>query len=102
MDIKVVSKYFIEEGSNLTVDAAGNRIPAKSVIFCKKRNFIITDDGDIDLFAGGGMDVIYQAADKDFNFLENQVKDLNAERNQSIITSIFRTLTGTRCKTRRR
>ena len=42
------------------------------------------------------MDAIYQAADKDFNFFEAQVKELDAERNQSIITSIFITLTGTR------
>ena len=48
------------------------------------------------------MDVIYQAADKDFNFFEAQVKELDAERNQSIITSIFGTLTGTRHKIRRR
>ena len=30
------------------------------------------------------MDVIYQAIDKDFNFFEAQVRELNAERNQSI------------------
>ena len=44
------------------------------------------------------MDVIYQAADKDFNFFEAQVRELDAE---SIITSIFRTLTGTKHRTRR-
>ena len=48
------------------------------------------------------MDVIYQAADEDFNFFKAQVRELDAERNQSIITSIFRTITGTRHKTRRR
>ena len=100
MDIKVVAKCFIEEGSGLIVDAAGNRIPAKSVIFCKKWPFIITEDGNIDLFAGG--DGCHQATDEDFNFLENKARYLNAERNQSILTSIFITLTGTRCKTRRR
>ena len=46
------------------------------------------------------MDVIYQANDEDINFLEAQVRELDAERNQCIITSIFRTLTGTRHKTR--
>ena len=102
MDIRVVGEHFIEEGSGLIVNAAGNRMPAKSVIFCKKRPFVITEDGDINLFAGGEMDVIYQAADEGFNFLENQVRDLKAERNQSIITSTFRTLTGTRHKTRRK
>ena len=48
------------------------------------------------------MDVIYQASEKDFNFLEAQVRELDAERDQSIITIIFTTLTGTMCKTRRR
>ena len=96
MDIKVVGMCFIEDGSNLIVDAAGNKIPAKSAIIC------INDDGDINLFAGGEMGVIYQAANEDFNFSEDKFKDLNAEGNQSIITSIFLTLTGTRCKTRRR
>ena len=63
---------------------------------------MITKDGDIDKFAGKEMCVIYQATDKDFNFFEAQVRELDSERNQSIITSIFRTLTGTRQKTRRR
>ena len=48
------------------------------------------------------MDVIYQEADKDFNFFEAWVRELDAERNQSILTSLFRTITGTKCKTRRR
>ena len=63
MDIKVVGKCFFEEGSNHIVDAAGIRIPAKSVIICKKSPFIITDGGDINLFAGGEMDIIYKATD---------------------------------------
>ena len=48
------------------------------------------------------MDVIYQAADENLNFFEADVRDLDAERNQSILTNIFRTITDTRCKTRRR
>ena len=63
MDLKVVGKCFIEQGSDLMVDAAGNTIPAKSVIFCKKRPFIIMKGGNIDGFAGEEMDVIYQATD---------------------------------------
>ena len=102
MDLKIVSKCIIEQGSDLVVDSAGNRIPAKSVTFCKKRAFVITKDGDINKFAGEEMDVIYQPADQDFNFFKAQVRELDAKRNQSIITSIFRTLTGTRCKNRRR
>ena len=102
MDLKITGKCFIEQGSDLTVDSTGNRIPAKSAIFCKKRAFIITEDGDIDKFSGEEMDVIYEAFDEDFNFFETQVRELNAERNQSILTCIFRTITGTRHKTRRR
>ena len=48
------------------------------------------------------MEAIYQAADGELSFFETQDKELNVERNQSIITSIVRTLTDTRHKTRRR
>ena len=69
MDLKIASKFFIEQGSHLIVDSAGNMIPAKPVISVR-RDFIITKDGDINKFAGEEMDVIYQAADEDFNFFE--------------------------------
>ena len=102
MDLKIASKCFIEQGLDIIVDSTGNRVPAKSVIFCKKIAFIITEDGDIDKFSGEEMGVIYQAADEDFNFFEAQVRELNAERNESILTINFRTITGRRHKTRRR
>ena len=70
MGLKIASKCFIEQGSDLIVDSAGNRIPAKSVIFCKKRAFVITKDEDINKFTGEEMEVIYQAADEDFNFFK--------------------------------
>ena len=70
MDSKIARKCFIVQGSDLIVDTAGTKIPAKSIIFCKKRAFIITEDGDIDKFSVEEMDVIYQASDKDFNFLK--------------------------------
>ena len=76
MDLKIASKCFIEQDAYLIVDAGGNEIRAKSVIFCKKRAFIITKGGDIDKFAGEEMDLIYQAADEDFNFFKAQVKEL--------------------------
>ena len=81
---------------------AGNKIPAKFIIFCKKRVFIITEDEDIDKIPGEEMGVIYEPSGEGFNFFKAQVRELNAERNQSILTSIFRTITGTRHKTRRR
>ena len=82
IDIKVVGKCFTEQGSDLIVDAEGNRIPAKSVNFWKKRPVIISIDGDINRFAAKEIDVIYQAADKGFNFFESQVRELDVERNQ--------------------
>ena len=50
------------------------------------------------MFSAEEMDVTYQASDEDFNFFEAQVRELDTERNQSILTSIFRTITGTRHK----
>ena len=74
------------------MDEAGNKLPAKSILFCKMMPFIITKDGDIDKFKGGKMDSIYQADDQYFNFFEEQVKELQAEKSQGIITSIFELL----------
>ena len=74
MDLKIAGKCFTEQGSDLTVDSSDNRIPAKLVIFCKKRAFIISEDGDIDKFAGEEINVIYQAVDED-NFFEAQVRN---------------------------
>ena len=92
MDLKIASKCFIEQGLDLIVDSAGKRIPVKSAIFCKKRSFIITEDGDINNFTGEERDVIYQATDEDFNYFEAQVRELDAKRNQSIIASILGSL----------
>ena len=89
MDLKIGSKCFIEQVSDLIVYSAGNRVPAKLVIFCKRRPFIITKDRDINKFVGEEMDVIYQATDEDFVFFEAQVREQDAERNRSIITSIL-------------
>ena len=102
MDLKIASKCFVEKDSGLIVYSAGSSIPAKSINACKQKAFIITEDGDTDRFSGEGMGVIHQATDKDFNFLEAQVRELDAERNQSVLISIFISLTGTRHKTRRR
>ena len=58
MDIKIASRCFIKQSSDI-IDSAGNSIPSKSVIFCKKRAFIFTENGDINKFSGGEKDVIY-------------------------------------------
>ena len=85
MDFKIAGKCFIEQGSDLIVDSAGTKIPAKSIIFCKKRAFLTTEDGDIDKFSGVEIDVIYQTSDEDFNIFKTQVMELNAERNPKYI-----------------
>ena len=41
-------------------------------------------------------------SDKYFEFLKQQVKELHMERGQGFITSMFRALTSSRCKTRRK
>ena len=45
------------------------------------------EDGEIIKFSGEEMDVICQASDEDFNFFEAQVRELNTERNERILTS---------------
>ena len=87
MDFKVAGKCFIQHGSGLVVEASGNRLPAKSVLFCRMTPFIITEDGDIGNFAGGKVDPIYWAGDQYFDFYEEQTKELQVEKSQSIVTS---------------
>ena len=96
MDLKITSKCFIEKDSGLIVASAGSRIPAKSVTVPRQNYFIITEDTDINRLSREGMGVIYQTADEEFSFLETQVREVDAERNQSVLTSIFRSLMGTR------
>ena len=73
----------------MVIDEAGNKLPAKSTLFCKMTPFIITKDGDMDKFKDGKMDAIYQADDHYFDFFEEQVRELQAEKSQGIITSVF-------------
>ena len=68
---------------------------------CKLTPFVIMKDGD-NYVGGGKMVMVYQAADEYFEFLDQQVKELNMEGSQGFITSMFRALTGSRHKTRRR
>ena len=64
--------------------------------------FMVTKEDDISHFAGGKMENVYQADERYFNFLEGQVRELKEERNQSILVSMFRAATGSRCRTERR
>ena len=96
MDFKIAGKCFVKQESGLVVDASGNRLPTKSVLFYRMSPFIITKDGDIDNFTGGKVDAIYQAGGQYCDFFKEQVKKLQVEKSQSIITSVFQAITGTR------
>ena len=89
MDLEVTGKCFVEQESGLIIDEAGNKLPVKAVMFCKMTPFAITEEGDVDNFTGGKMETVYQADKQYFKFLEGQLKELQAERSQSIITSVF-------------
>ena len=102
MDFKVVEKCVIEQDTDLVVDEAGNKLPARAVIMCKMTPFVITEEGDIDYLAIGKMENVYQVDGQYFEFFENEVRELHAERSQGIFATVFMSLTGSRCKTRRR
>ena len=69
---------------------------------CKLTAFVITEDGDIDYMGGGKIEMVYQANDWYLEFLNQQVKELHIKRSQWFITSMFRALTGSRHKTRKK
>ena len=50
---------------------------------------MITEEGNINYFAGGKMENVYRVDERYFDFLEDQVKDLKAEKSQSILGSMF-------------
>ena len=102
MENTIAAQCFVEQDTGLMLDMAGNKLPAGSVITCKPTPFVITEDGDIDYLGCGKMGMVYQADDRYSKFLDQQVKELHMERSQGFITSIFRALTGSRCKTRRK
>ena len=100
MDLKAAAKCTIEQDTGLVVDETSNKLPAKSMVLCKMTPFIITEDGDIDYFMGGKMETVFQAEDECFEFLEEQVRELQVDKSQGFISSIFRVLTGSRYKIR--
>ena len=77
------------QGSGLVMDEVGNKLQAKSVLFCKMTPSIITEDRDIDKFKGGKMDAIYKVDDQYFNFFKEQVREVQANKSQGIITGLF-------------
>ena len=76
MDLMVIGKYFVKQGSGMVIDEVDNKLQVKSILFCKMTPFVITKDGNIDKFKGGKIDAIYQADDQYFKFFEDQVSKL--------------------------
>ena len=93
---------FVERETGLILDMVGNRLLVGSVIVYKLTIFFIMKDGAIDYMGDGKMEMVYWADDEYFEFLYQQVKDLHMERSQGLITSVYRALTGSRYKNRRR
>ena len=102
MESTIAAQCFVVQDTGLMLDMAGNKLPAGSVIKGKLTPFIIPEDGDIDHVGGDKMKMVYKADDKYFKFLNQQVKELHMERSQRFITSMFRALTGSRHKIRRK
>ena len=102
MNSSITAQCFVEGESGMIIEMVGNRLPVGSVIMCKLTPFFITKGGDVDYLGGDKMEMVYQADDRYFKFLDQQVKKLHMERSQGLITSVYRALTDSRCKTRRR
>ena len=102
LESAMAAQCIVWQDTGLVLDMAGNNLPAGSVIMFKLTTIVITEDGNIDYIGGGKMEMVYQADDWYFEFLNQQVKELHMERSQGLITSIFRALTGSGHKTRRK
>ena len=102
MASQVTAQCLTEQETGFLVDEMGNKLQAKSMVMCQSTPYMVTEEGDIDHFAGGKMENIYHADDRYSNFLEEQVKELKAEKNQSFLANMFRALRGSICRTRHR
>ena len=102
MASQVSAKCFVEQETGFLVDEAGNKLQEKSMVMCLLTPFVMTEETDMDHFAGDKLDNIFHADERYFNFLEDQAKELKAEKNQSILASMFRALTGSRHRTKRK
>ena len=100
MESTVAAQYSAKQET--VWDMVGNKLLAGSVIMGKLTPFVITEDGDIDYIEGGKIEMVYWADDEYFKFLNQQAKELHMERSQGFTTGVFRALTGSRRKTRRK
>ena len=81
MASKVSVQCFIQQETGFPIDESGNKLHAKSMVMCKSIPYVITEEGDINHFVGSRMENIYHADDRYSDFLEEQVKELKAEKN---------------------
>ena len=44
MNLKVIGKSFVKQGLGMVIDKVGNKLPVKSILFCKMTSFIIMKD----------------------------------------------------------
>ena len=70
--------------SDFYIDADGAALPAGAVIICRE------------------IDVVYQARDEEFSYLETHAQEQKAEKQGGLFTSIYRTVMGNCRKTCRK
>ena len=94
MESATASQCFVDQETGLVPDMVDNKLSVGLVIMCKLTPFVVTEDGDIDYVGGGNMEMVYQADDKYFELLNQQVRELHMERSQGFMTSVLWVLTG--------
>ena len=55
---QVASQCFAEQETGSLVNEMGNKLQAKSMVMCQSTPYMVTDEGNIDHFAGGKMENI--------------------------------------------
>ena len=88
--------------TDIYVYTDGAALPAGTVIICKKKPFIITEELYIDEVLGVEIDVVYQAKDEDLGYLETQDQEQKAEKQGGLFTNTYRTVIGNGRKTLRK
>ena len=86
-----------ERETGLIVDMVGNGLLVGSVIMCKLTPFVIMKDSDIE-YMGGGLLCWWWV----FWVPQSAGQGTSHGKGQGLITSVYRALTGSRHKTRRR
>ena len=72
MASQVEAQCFMEQETGFLVDETGNKLQEKSVVMYQRTPYVVTEDGDINHFAGGKIENIYLVDDRYFNFLKSK------------------------------